>query len=509
MANDYSAEDYKKKFSESENKFNTIFKLTSAASKIINSDLTILKVNHALTELLGFTAEEIEGTKILDYACEEYKQHWHDLQEGLWSRELPFFKLDVCLYKKDKSVVWVHITTILFEDEGETYGFTVLDDYSYRKNFEESEKQLKAALEHSGQVQDKLRDNEHRLTQILETMAEGVGIIDRNGQLTYANPMAQKILGLKQEEILQRTFYDSNWQNLRVDGTPLPREEHPMYITMVTGEPVYDYEVAVQPPQGERFYISINAAPIQDDKGNIIAGIGTFMDVTNRRKLTQQKDEFISVASHELRTPITSLKASLQLLNKMKDEPSSGMLPKLITQANKSLDKVSILVTDLLNASRINEGQLQLNKSWFTISRLINDCCHHVRMAGQYAIITEGDTELQVYADPGRIDQVIINFVNNCMKYAPDSKEIRIVIEKEANAAKVSVVDKGLGIAPEKIPLLFERYYRADANSIQYSGLGLGLYICSEIIKKHGGKIGVDSKVGEGSSFWFTLPLDA
>jgi PAS domain S-box-containing protein len=509
MGNEHPPEDYRRKFSDSEHKFNTIFELTSAASKIINSDLTILRVNKALTELLGYTADEIEGTRILDYACEEFIQHWHDLQDALWSRKLPFFKLDVCLHRKDRSLAWVHVTTVLFEDEGQTYGFTVLDDFTAYKDFEESEKQLKAALFKSEQIQEQLRDNQHRLSQILETMAEGVGIIDINGQMTYANPMAQKILGLSYDDILKRTFYASDWQNLKVDGTPLPQEDHPMQITMATGKPVYDCEIAVQPPNGDRFYISINAAPILNDKGEVVAGIGTFMDVTNRRKLTQQKDEFISVASHELRTPITSLKASLQLLNKMKDNPSAPLLPKLIDQSNKSLDKVSILVTDLLNVSRMNDGQLQLNKAWFKVSQMIDECCDHVRMAGQYTIITDGDLDLEVYADAMRIDQVVINLVNNCMKYAPDSKEIHIRIEKQDDMARIWVIDKGHGIAADKMPHLFERYYRGDANSIQYSGLGLGLYICAEIIKKHNGQIGVESTVGQGSAFWFTLPLNA
>jgi PAS domain S-box-containing protein len=508
MEQDYSPEDYRQKFIDSEDKFNTIFELTSAASKVINSDLTILRVNKALTELLGFSADEIIGTRILDYACEEHKPHWHDLQEALWSRRLPFFKLEACLVRKDKSLAWVEVTTILFNDEGETFGFTVLDDITYHKQYQESEEQLKKALEQSQQVQERLRQNEQRLSRILETMAEGVGIIDVQGNITYANPMAQKILGLNEVDILQRTYYDARWKNFKLNGMPLPEEEHPMYITMATGKPVYDFELAVHAPGKDPKYISINAAPIHDDKGNIVAGIGTFMDVTNRRKLTRQKDEFISIASHELRTPITSLKASLQLLARMKNDPSANILPKLIDQANKSLDKLSILITDLLNVSRMNDGQLQLNKSWFNISELINDCCHHVRVAGQFTIITEGDYSLKAYGDAGRIDQVIINLVNNCMKYAPDSKEIRIHLDKIDGYARVTVIDKGLGIPADKIPRLFERYYRADKSSIQYSGLGLGLYISAEIIRKHGGQIGVESEVGEGSKFWFTLPLN-
>lgn len=115
--------------------------------------------------------------------------------------------------------------------------------------------------------------------------------------------------------------------------------------------------------------------------------------------------------------------------------------------------------------------------------------------------------EIKVYADAARIDQVVINFINNAIKYAPESKEIRICIEKVNNMAKVSVIDKGPGIPLEKLRHLFDRYYRADSSGSQYTGLGLGLYISSEIIKKHNGTIGVDSEVGKGSTFWFTLPV--
>jgi PAS domain S-box-containing protein len=413
---------YKKRFEECDDKFKRIFQLTSAASKIIAADLTILKVNQATTELLGFTAEEIEGAKILDYACEEYREHWHHLQEGLWNRQLPFFKLEACLKKKDGSIVWVNVTTILFNENGETYGFSILDDFTYRKNFEESEKQLKQALVHSHKIQETLRRNEQHLAQILETMAEGVIIVDDSFKLTYINPMAQKILGKNESELLNCSYNDNNWHFLRLNGSPLPFEEHPITVMMKSGKPVYDSEIAIQPHNDERIYISINAAPIFDN-GRIIAGVSTLMDVTNRRKITELKDEFISVASHELRTPVTSLKASLQLLNRMKDEPSPKMMPNLIEQANKSLNKVSLLITDLLNASKFNEGQLHLNKTFFILSKVIDDCCYDIQLAGEYKIITEGDTELRIYADPERIEQVTTNLINNAIKYAPASKQ--------------------------------------------------------------------------------------
>ena len=495
------------KLKESKDKFDTIFNLTSAASKVLNADLTIIKVNQALIELLGFPAAEIEGTKIMDYVCPEYKQYWHDLQDALWKKEFPFFKLEACLVKKNKSLVWVHVTTVLYHEANETFGFTVLDDFTSRKNLEDSEKQLKTALENSRNIKETLRHNERHLSQILETMAEGVCIVDKSGKLTYTNPMAQKIFGLDQAGLLARAYNDDKWQNLRLNGSPLPEEEHPMTIMMASGKPVFDAEIAIQPRNGERFYISFNAAPIFDDRGMITEGVGTFMDVTNRRKLIQHKDEFISVASHELKTPITSLKLALQLLSRMKDNPSPLKFPQLIDQANKSLDKLSVLVADLLNVSKVNEGQLKLNKTWFKISKVVNECCYHIRAAGDYTIHTTGDMDLEVLADIDRIDQVITNFVNNAVKYASGSKTIAVHISKDADKAKVSVSDKGPGIPTAKLPFLFDRYYQTDAGGDQISGLGLGLYIAAEIIKKHGGQIGVESDLGTGSTFWFTLPV--
>jgi PAS domain S-box-containing protein len=236
---------------------------------------------------------------------------------------------------------------------------------------------------------------------------------------------------------------------------------------------------------------------------------GTMFDITEQKENERRKDDFISIASHELKTPVTSLKASLQLLNRMKDEPSAQMLPRLIEQSNKSMLKVSSLIDDLLNVSRMNEGHLHLKKSTFTVSKILNECCDHVKVANKHELIFEGDNNLQVFADENRIDQVLVNLVNNAVKYAANSRNIYIIAEPEDGMAKISVKDGGPGIAPDKLPHLFERYYRADDSGIQYSGLGLGLFISNEIITRHGGKMGVQSVLGQGTTFWFTIPLAA
>jgi len=246
------------------------------------------------------------------------------------------------------------------------------------------------------------------------------------------------------------------------------------------------------------------------EEGRIVGVIDMAVEVTAQviahQEVQQRKDDFISIASHELKTPITSLKASLQLMDRMKNQPDSPMLPKLIEQGVRSMDKISELVDALLNASQRNGAQPELNKSTFTISRLLDECCSHVRADGVYHLVFEGDAELQVTADEHRIDQVVINFVNNAVKYASEAKTIYLIAEDLGDRVRIGVRDDGPGIPADQQEHLFERYYRSDHNSQSRSGLGLGLFISAEIVRRHGGEIGVDSTIGKGSTFWFTLP---
>lgn len=242
-----------------------------------------------------------------------------------------------------------------------------------------------------------------------------------------------------------------------------------------------------------------------DSDGNAKKLLGTVMDITALKQIQQQKDDFISIASHELKTPLTSLKASLQLLERMKANPTP-LLPRLIDQSNKSMEKISELVEELLNVTRINEGKVMLNKKKFNFAHMVDECCSHVIHLGTHELLVEGEKNLEIVADENRIQQVVINFINNAIKYAPKSRQIFLTIEKDNYSVKVSVRDTGPGIPAEKLPYLFERYYRVDPNGIQASGLGLGLYISADIIERHGGKIGVESEEGMGSTFWFTLP---
>jgi PAS domain S-box-containing protein len=355
-----ASHDEQSAYEESQIRFRTIFETSQLGNKIISSDLKILQVNLAMVSMLGYDKkEEIIGTRILDYAPIEFHSHWQLLQNKLWDHKMPSFSLETCLKKKDGSIIWCQVNSILFNDQGETLGYTIIENIS---------------LQH---------------------------------------------------------------------------------------------------------------------------------------ELKKQRENFISIASHELKTPLTSLQGSLQMMHRIidKDTVITDKLKKLSETSKRSILKLSALVGDLLDSTKISKGQLNLNISNFSISELVDKCCSHVRLEGKYHITYKGDLSLKVRADEQKIDQVLVNFVNNAVKYAPESKEIIVEVVEFSDKIKVAVIDYGEGIPEDKIPYIFNSYYQVNNAAHNIQGLGLGLYISAEIIKKHEGEIGVESEIGKGSTFWFTLPL--
>ncbi len=243
--------------------------------------------------------------------------------------------------------------------------------------------------------------------------------------------------------------------------------------------------------------------------------MGTLLDITieklldeANKELLRKKDEFISIASHELKTPITSLKGALQILErKFPNNEEMQVVHGFVKKAIKQVDKLVELIGDLLDVTKIQAGKLALRKTTFNLDELINECVDELQSSLQkYTLIIEGDKDVEIHADRNRLEQVIINLVSNAAKYSPDSEKVIIGITKTEEGVKIAVTDFGIGIAENKIPLLFDRFYRVNESSQKYSGLGLGLYISSEIVKRHNGHINIESAEGKGSTFWFVIP---
>jgi len=249
--------------------------------------------------------------------------------------------------------------------------------------------------------------------------------------------------------------------------------------------------------------------------GKAIRFIGTLLDITVQklideatRELLAKKDEFISIASHELRTPITSLKAALQMIERMATK-NEEMKPALtfVQKGIKQVDKLIELIKDLLDVTKIQAGKLELRKTTFTLDELIAECCGELQAQSEkHELLVKGDKNVQVHADKNRIEQVIINLLSNAIKYSPDGEKVVLTITQIDEGTKIAISDFGIGIPKSKQQFLFDRFYRVDDTSQKYAGLGLGLYISAEIVRQHKGHINIDSEEGKGSTFWFVIP---
>ncbi|HTE01309.1 MAG TPA: PAS domain S-box protein [Mucilaginibacter sp.] len=223
--------------------------------------------------------------------------------------------------------------------------------------------------------------------------------------------------------------------------------------------------------------------------------------------LNARKDEFIGIASHELKTPLTSINGYLQILERnLANDPNAGFVKKTKTQLNKLL----VLVSDLLDVSKIQAGKLDLVLEAFNFHNLLTEAMEIVQLLNvSHELILNSDSEqLPVLADRQRLEQVIINLLTNAIKYSPGAKQVHIDVTRSDKYISVKIKDFGIGIPEEQQEKIFSRFFRADGLAPYMSGLGLGLYISKEIIDRHKGEIGVKSESGKGSEFYFSIPFN-
>ena len=246
--------------------------------------------------------------------------------------------------------------------------------------------------------------------------------------------------------------------------------------------------------------------PVKENDA-IVKWVGTFTDIEEQKQAVKRKDEFLSIASHELKTPLTSIKAYVQLLERLlaADSQTKGFVDRTMIQVNK-LDN---LINDLLDLSKIENGKLKFELQKIDFEQLL---CATLEMLRQIypgiSITCTGNAAAFIRGNTERIEQVIINFISNAVKYSPNSREIEVITKiTPSRELYFGVKDSGIGISPENQGNIFGKFYRVADTALQAQGLGIGLYICSEILKNHNAEFGVISEHGNGSLFYFTIPV--
>jgi len=277
--------------------------------------------------------------------------------------------------------------------------------------------------------------------------------------------------------------------------------------SFTTGE--HEYEVKVRWDDGSIHWIKTQGMVEFNTSKQPVRLIGTVLDITESKRDEIRKNDFIAMASHELKTPLTSLKAYIQLLAKKLRKTQDPFIANALNRANNQANKMSALIYGFLDLSRLESGRLQVNLQTFDINKLVIDMITEANMVNyNHKIVFKPLAYTPVNADIDRIGQVISNFLSNAIKYSPSASTITVTVKTIDNHVQVSVADTGIGIKPKDQEKIFQRFYRVENEQIKtVSGFGIGLYLASEIIQRHKGEIWVESHENEGSVFYFSLPL--
>ncbi|MDQ3014838.1 MAG: PAS domain S-box protein [bacterium] len=358
-------------------------------------------------------------------------------------------------------------------------------------------------------VEDALRQSERHYANVVSSLGEGVVIRDMDGSIRSANASALRILGVRFEEIQGLRTIDVNLKTIHEDGTLFLPEDHPAMKALKTGEIQNNEVMGIYRPDGELIWILVNAAPLsRDENEKPYAIISSFVDITFRKELEQQKDTFIGIASHELKTPITSMKLFTDILSDQAKTVDNPFIVESAEMIQSQSNRLIRLINELLDVSKIQAGKLELHKEEFDLDDVITEIVTDIQYTTQiHSIIYKSKPGKIVCADPERIGQVLTNFLTNAIKYSPRAEEIIVRVRKEKGNYIVDVEDFGYGIPKNEQDKVFDRFFRTDfAKQKNISGFGLGLYISAEIIKRHNGTLSVQSTLGKGSTFSFSMP---
>ncbi|MBA3723572.1 MAG: PAS domain-containing sensor histidine kinase [Candidatus Levybacteria bacterium] len=379
---------------------------------------------------------------------------------------------------------------------------------SINEELETSKEELESTNEELLTVNEELQNRNAELTEardyaqaIIRTVRSPLLILDKDLRVKTANRAFFQTFQVDEKNTEGNFIYDlgkGQWD------IPALRK---LLNEILPKNNVFDnYEVEhVFPSIGHKIML-LNARKFYKDGENILLAIE---DITERKSYENQKDEFIGIASHELKTPITTMKAFAQILQKRLGQSGDKKDVYLLNNINSQADRLTNIINDLLDVNKIEAGKLELHKKKFDLDALVKKVVVDFQYTvDTHSIIKAGKINELVYGDESGIEQVLANLITNAIKYSPKADKVVLNILTDKRNAIVRVQDFGFGIAKNDQERIFERFYRtSDKEKNNVSGFGLGLYISSEIIKRHHGKLWVESMTGEGSTFIFLLPL--
>lgn len=347
-----------------------------------------------------------------------------------------------------------------------------------------------------------LADSEQLLRNITSAAPTTLWMSDASGAVTYVNKTWVDWTGRNYEQHL-----GNGWTYAVL---PEDRKKIAGKLSGNMATPgLFEVEFRLNHADGSVHWCVLTGQPQYDANGKFSGYIGSCVDITEQKHIQQQKDDFIGIASHELKTPVTSIKAYTQVLEKMLLKKGEVKEAAMISRMDAQINRLTSLISDLLDVTKINSGKLQFNDREFDFVPMVQELVEDLQRTTEKHTLIENHADIGiVFGDKERIGQVIANLVTNAIKYSPQADKIVITTSLKDEEVRLCVQDFGIGISEDKLNKVFEQFYRVSGDMQHtFPGLGLGLYISSEIIKREGGKIWVTSSMGKGSTFCFSIPL--
>lgn len=471
----------------SDDLFRTLIEKSTDAIQLVSKDGNILYTSESIKNVLGYTPGELEGLGIAPFLHPDDFDYFMNNFQELITKPGSQIVLNYRVKHKDGSWAWL-----------ETVGVNHINTpniHALVGNFRN--------ITDRKQSEEKLKDNEARLNLALEAGEIGVWDWDIVSNRIKWTDKVYEIHELEKEN------FDVGFDNYvtRIHPDDKKKVEDAIESALQNKTP-YNIEFRITTAKGNTKWISTSAT-VMFENDQPVRMLGATIDITKRKELERQKDEFLAIASHELKTPVTSLKAYGQVLQMFFEQKGDTHAAATMLKMDTQINKLTSLISDLLDVTKMQSGRLIMHEEVYDFNELLNEIIGQLQLTTRHHALKKKLGRLKkVSGDKERIGQVITNLLTNAIKYSPGSNQIIIRSESRDQSILLSVQDFGVGIAKEKHHKVFEQFFRVSGEKENtFPGLGLGLYVSSEIIKRQNGKIWLESSEGNGSTFFFSIPL--
>jgi len=484
----------RKKIEESELRLNTLIQSSPFAIGLLQGkDLIIKAANEAIINILG-KGPDIIGKPYFGLMPELADQGYKEVFNEVYNTGKPFNAVETAV-------------NILRNGKMNTqyYNFLLFAQRNINNEID-GVGIIASEVTETAMYHEKLKESEEQFRQTADLLPDKVFKADAKGNFFYLNKAWEQTTGLTQDELK-----NDGWLKT-VHPDDLEKVKKHLDDTLETGGDC-ELQFRIEDKTGNYRWHLCRAMALKEDNGKIKIWIGATTDIQDQKRKEEEKSEFISIASHELKTPLTTTKLYIHLLKGNLSE--EGLLKNknpdqslfFVEKAEQSVERLQQLISELLDVDKIKLGKLDLNVTTFNFNEMLDNAIEEVQVSSyNHTFIKEGIISLPFKGDKDRLQQVVINLLTNAVKYSPENDKVFIKATEEGEMIKVAVKDQGVGIKKENLKKIFDLYYREES-AHPFQGFGIGLSISSEIVHRHNGKIWAESERGKGTTIYFTLPI--